>query len=148
MSENRSDLSSSKATCAQPKRSKTLVKTRGRRHWQYDMRVRVGYLPLSLNNVWGCNCKQNIYLSTILTCCEYLIICSCCQRFIFICIFTINTACNPFWYFSNTSENVNEQLQIEIIEGRCIVRSYFFSYICLDISFLYLFVHSVWWIAN
>ncbi|KAF9422311.1 hypothetical protein HW555_001901 [Spodoptera exigua] len=40
--EKRSDLSSSKATCAQPNLSNTLLKTRGRRHWQYDILVNVG----------------------------------------------------------------------------------------------------------
>lgn len=49
VSENKSERSSSRATCFQPNCRKMLVNTIFRRHWQYDMRVSVGYLDLSLN---------------------------------------------------------------------------------------------------
>lgn len=53
VNENKSDRSSSRATCRQPNCWKMLPNTIFKRHWQYDMRVSVGYLDLSLNMPCG-----------------------------------------------------------------------------------------------
>jgi len=47
--EKRSERSTISPTCLQLNCLKILLKTRRRRHWQYDIRVKVAYCVLSLN---------------------------------------------------------------------------------------------------